>query len=79
MRIKFIIPFPFDDEGIATRAAQIPREILGREVINPGPVAIKMAEVFVQLGLSHSKVAFPPPSSIIDDRFFSLAGAGGVV
>ena len=48
-------------------------------VINPGPVAIKMAEVFVQLGLSHSKVAFPPPSSIIDDRFFSLAGAGTVV
>jgi len=44
-------------------------------VINPGPVAIKMAEVFVQLGLAHSKVAFPSPSSNIDDRFFSLAGA----
>ena len=29
MRIKFIIPFPFDDEGIANRAAQIPQEILG--------------------------------------------------
>ena len=29
MRIKYIIPFPFDDEGIANRAAQIPREILG--------------------------------------------------
>jgi hypothetical protein len=28
MRIKLIIPFPFDDEGIADRAAQIPREIL---------------------------------------------------
>ena len=45
-------------------------------VVNPGPVAIKMAEVVVQLGLSHSKVAFPSPSSIIDDRFFSLAAAG---
>ena len=45
-------------------------------VINPGPVAIKMAETLVQLGLSHSKVAFPSPSSIIDDRYFSLAGAG---
>ena len=44
-------------------------------MINPGPVAIKMAETFVQLGLSHSKVAFPPPSEIVDDRFFSLAGA----
>ena len=29
MRIKFIIPFPFDDEGIANRAAQIPKELLG--------------------------------------------------
>jgi allantoin racemase len=45
-------------------------------VVNPGPVGIKMAEVFVQLGLSHSKVAFPSPATIIDDRFFSLASAG---
>src|SRR3989440_7508808 len=44
-------------------------------VINPGPVAIKMAETFVQLGLSHSKVAFPPPSAIVDDRYFSLVSA----
>jgi len=29
MRIKYIIPFPFDEEGIANRAAQIPTEILG--------------------------------------------------
>jgi hypothetical protein len=29
VRIKYIIPFPFDDEGIAARAAQIPRELLG--------------------------------------------------
>jgi len=45
-------------------------------VINPGPVAIKLAESLVQLGLTHSKVDFPSPSTIIDDRFFSLAGAG---
>jgi allantoin racemase len=45
-------------------------------VVNPGPVAIKMAETLVQLGLAHSKVAYPSPSSNIDDRFFSLAGAG---
>ena len=44
-------------------------------VVNPGPVAIAMAEMFVRLGLSHSKVAYPSPSSNIDDRFFSLAGA----
>src|SRR6266702_4712527 len=29
MRIKYIVPFPFDDEGIANRAAQIPSELLG--------------------------------------------------
>ena len=45
-------------------------------VINPGPVGIKMAEMLVQLGLSHSKVDFPSPATIIDDRFFSLASAG---
>jgi allantoin racemase len=45
-------------------------------VINPGPVAIKIAETLVQLGLSHSKVDFPSPSTIIDDRYFSLAGVG---
>ncbi len=48
-------------------------------VINPGPVAIKLTESLVQLGLTHSKVAFPTPSTIIDDRFFSLAGAGAGV
>jgi allantoin racemase len=48
-------------------------------VINPGPVAIKLTEAFVQLGLTQSKVAFPPPSTIIDDRFFSLASAGAEV
>ena len=29
MRIKYIIPFPFDEEGIANRAAQIQRDVLG--------------------------------------------------
>jgi allantoin racemase len=29
MRIKYIVPFPFDDEGLANRAAQIPTGILG--------------------------------------------------
>lgn len=54
-------------------------EHLPAPVINPGPVAIKLTESLVQLGLSHSKVAFPTPSTIIDDRFFSLAGAGAEV
>jgi allantoin racemase len=51
-------------------------EHLAAPVVNPGPVAIKLTEAIVQLGLTHSKVDFPSPSSIIDDRFFSLAGAG---
>ena len=50
-------------------------EHLPAPVVNPGPVAIKLTEAIVQLGLTHSKVDFPSPSSIIDDRFFSLAGA----
>ena len=29
MRIKYVIPFPFDDVGLANRAAQVPKEILG--------------------------------------------------
>jgi allantoin racemase len=51
-------------------------EHLPAPVVNPGPVAIKLTEAIVQLGLTHSKVDFPSPSSIIDDRFFSLVGAG---
>lgn len=46
-------------------------------VINPGPVAIKMAETLVQLGLSHSKVAFPTPDTIQDEKLFSLIGVDG--
>jgi allantoin racemase len=48
-------------------------------VINPGPVAIKLTESLVHLGLTHSKVAFPSPAANIDDRFFSLASAGAAV
>ena len=44
-------------------------------VINPGPVAIKMAEIMVQLGLSHSKIMFPSPAVIQDEKFFSLVSA----
>lgn len=43
-------------------------------VLNPGPIAIKLTEALVQLGLSHSKVAYPSPTSIQDEKFFSLIG-----
>ena len=58
----------FDEHGYMAEHLTVP-------VINPGPVVIKMAETFVQLGLTHSKVAFPPPSEIVDDRFFALPSA----
>ena len=48
---------------------------LDAPVINPGPVAIKLAETLVQLRLSHSKVAFPSPSMLQDEKYFSLASA----
>ena len=46
-------------------------------VINPGPVGIKLVETLVQLGLKHSKVAFPDPPLLQDEKFFSLVGADG--
>lgn len=44
-------------------------------VINPGPVAIKLAETIVQLGLTHSKRDWPAPDANLDDRFTTLVGA----
>jgi allantoin racemase len=58
------------------QAAQYMSERLPAPVINPGPVAIKLTEALVQLGLTHSKVAFPSPKTLQDEKFFSLAGAG---
>jgi allantoin racemase len=46
-------------------------------VINPGPVAIKMAETMVSLGLSHSKVAWPRTKVLQDHKLFSLVGVDG--
>jgi allantoin racemase len=59
------------------QAGDYMREHLSAPVINPGPVAIKLTESLVQLGLSHSKVAYPSPSGDFDDRYFSLVGADG--
>ena len=57
------------------QAAEYMARHLEAPVINPGPVAIKMAETMVRLGLSHSKVAFPSPAVIQDEKFFSLVSA----
>jgi allantoin racemase len=41
-------------------------------VINPGPVAIKLTEAIAQLGLSHSKIAFPLPSTLQDEKYHAM-------
>lgn len=40
-------------------------------VINPGVVAIKLTELLVQCGLSHSKRAYPSPELVQDELFRS--------
>ena len=45
-------------------------------VINPGLIAYKLCEVVLELGLSHSKHAFPSPQVIKDEEIFArLAGS----
>lgn len=39
-------------------------------VINPGLVAYKLCELLLDLGLSHSKKAWPSPALVQDDRLF---------
>jgi allantoin racemase len=51
------------------------RATLGVPVINPGVLTLKLAELFVQLGLSHSKAAYMPPETIQDELFRALASA----
>jgi len=51
------------------------RRTLGVPVINPGLLAIKLAELCVQLGLSHSKVAYMSPETLQDEKFRSLMSA----
>lgn len=43
-------------------------------VINPGPLTIKLAELFVTLGLSHSKHAYMSPEVLQDEKLHSLMG-----
>lgn len=51
------------------------RSALGVPVINPGVLTLKLAELFVQLGLSHSKVAYISPETVQDELFRALASA----
>ena len=54
------------------------KEHLPVPVINPGLIMYKLCEVFLELGLTHSKHAFPAPQVLKDDEIFSrLLTAGG--
>jgi allantoin racemase len=59
------------------QTAPFVRRELSVPVINPGPVAVKITEALLSLGLTHSKVAFPSPEVLQDEKFFSLIGADG--
>jgi allantoin racemase len=45
--------------------------VLPVPVINPGQICYKFCEVFLELGLSHSKTAFPSPEMPNDDGVLS--------
>ena len=47
------------------------QECLPVPVINPGLIMYKLCEVYLELGLSHSKHAFPAPEIPKDDEVFS--------
>lgn len=40
-------------------------------VVNPGVIAYKLCEVFLELGMSHSKTAFPAPETVQDEQLFA--------
>jgi allantoin racemase len=44
-------------------------------VVDPGPLALKMLELWHSLGLTHSKTAWPSPAELQDERFLGLLGA----
>ena len=46
------------------------QERLPVPVLNPGVIAYKLCEMYLGLGLSHSKKAFPDPENIQDDNLF---------
>lgn len=45
-------------------------------VINPGVIAYKLCEVFLELGLTHSKHAFPAPQSLKDEALIRALDPG---
>ena len=46
------------------------RDNLPVPVLNPGVVAYKLCEALLDMGLTHSKRAFPSPETIQDENLF---------
>ena len=65
-------PDRLDDDAPGRRAPAADARGAGDQ---PGPLAIKMAELLVQLGLSHSKLAYMPPETLQDEKLHSLMQA----
>jgi allantoin racemase len=59
------------------QAADHMSERLPCPVINPGPAGVAIAQAVVALGLRHSKVTWPGPGQVQDEKFFSLVGVDG--
>lgn len=57
------------------QAANYLAEHLPVPVLNPGVVAYKLVEMLLELGLSHSKKAFPPPAAPKDEMIHAMAKA----
>jgi len=51
------------------------KESLPVPVVNPGLVAYKLCETFLELGLAQSKQAYPSPSSFSGDSIFAKLGS----
>lgn len=57
------------------QSAQYLAQRLPTPVLNPGVIAYKMAEMLLELGLSHSKTAFPLPNEPKDKTVFEMMDA----
>jgi allantoin racemase len=60
--------------GSATmdRSCEFLRERVVVPIVNPGPAAVKAAEMLVKLRLAHSKATFPAPETLQDEKYSSL-------
>lgn len=54
------------------RGAALLREALDVPVIDPGPLALRTAQLLVRLGLTHSHARYPSPGILRDDAFDDL-------